>query len=111
MAQQFAINGTVIDRVTRPDWIDEAGDAQNHAGATPLARWRRVTARAEVLSMTEWNTLRAVEGQRVSIAVPPYDDRNASDYRTYYGAEFVSLEGRQEGPAVTGVAAEFLVRL
>jgi hypothetical protein len=111
MAQQFSINGTAIARITRPDWIDEAGDDQNHAGAMPLARWRRLVAKAEVLSATEFNTLRGLEGQRVSITVPPYGDRNAANYVTYYGAEFERLDGRHEGPVMTGVTAEFLVRV
>jgi hypothetical protein len=111
MAQQFAINGSTVARITRPDWIDEPGDSQAHAGAMPLSRWRRVVAKADVLSAAEFNTLRGLEGQRVSVAVPPYADRNAADYQTYYGTEFERLTGRHEGPVVMGVTAEFLVRL
>jgi hypothetical protein len=111
MAQTFAINGTEIDRVNKPDWVDEAGDNQALGGNTPLARWRRVIAQADVLTMAEWNTLRGLEGQKVSITVPPYQDRNAADWQTYYGADFGRLDGRQDGPAFTNVTAEFLVRL
>jgi hypothetical protein len=111
MAQTFAINGTEIERVTSPDWVDDAGDRQSLDGNTPLTRWRRVVARADVLTMAEWDTLRALEGQKVSITIPPYQNRNAADWKTYYAADFDRLDGRQDGPAFTGVTAEFLVRL
>jgi len=112
MAQEFVINGTTVSRITKGDWVDEPGDSQALDGVTPLARWRRLIWRApEVLSASEWNTLRALEGSRVSVTAPPYNDRNAADYQTYYGANFERLDGSHDGPVFTGVTAEFLVRI
>ena len=111
MPQVFRINSTEISRITHGDWLDEPGDAQALDGVTPLARWRRHTWRAEVLSAAEWNTLAALEGQKVSITTPDYGDRNAADYVSYYGADFERLEGRHEGPVMMGVSADFLVRV
>jgi len=111
MPQAFVINGSTIARITKGDWLDEPGDAQALDGVTPLARWRRHTWRAEVLSAAEWNTLAALEGQKVSITTPDYSDRNAADYASYYQVDFERLEGRHEGPVVMGVSADFLVRI
>src|SRR3990170_1938245 len=58
MAQVFQINSTNLSRITKADWTDEPGDNQALDGVTPLARWRRLVWRAEVLSAAEWNTLR-----------------------------------------------------
>jgi len=111
MAQTFYINSTNIDRVTRPDWEDSAGDRQALDGNTPLARWRTVIAQADVLTSAEWDTLRALEGGKVSITVPPYDDRNATDWQTYYNADFNRLDGMPDGTVFTNVTIEFLVRV
>ena len=111
MAQEFVINGTTISRITKGDWVDEPGDSQSLDGVTLLARWRRHTWRADVLSAAEWNTLRALEGAKVSITTPAYDDRNGADYRAYYQVDFERLDGSHDGPVFTGVTAEFLVRI
>ena len=111
MPQVFRINNIEVSRIVKGDWLDEPGDAQALDGVTPLARWRRHTWTTEVLSAAEWNTLAALEGQKVSIMTPDYGDRNAADYVTYYGADFEALDGRHEGPVVMGVSADFLVRI
>jgi hypothetical protein len=111
MARIFQLNGANLTRLTGHNWIDEPGDDQGLDGVTPLARWRTVISRATVLSATEWNTLQAALGARVSIAIPPYENRNAADYRTYYGVEFEQLEGEHTGPAVENVTAIWRVRL
>lgn len=107
----MVINSTTISRLTRPDWQDTPGDSQALAGTTSTARWRRLLAAADALSAAEWNALRAVEGQRVTITAPPYADRNAAAWQTYYGAILERLDGRHEGPIVVGVSAEFMVRI
>jgi len=111
MAQDFKINSTTISRIVKGDWIDEPGDSQALDGVTPLARWRRLRLQADVLSVTEWNVLSAAEGSKVSVTAPNYSDRNAVDYTTYYGADFDNLSGSHDGPVMTGVTAEFLVRI
>ena len=106
----FYLNGSSIPRLTRPDWVDAPADSPALSGATATARWRRLVCAADVLSASEWNALRAVEGQQCRITAPPYTDRNAA-WQTYYGAVLERLEGRHEGPIVTGVTAEFMVRV
>lgn len=111
MAQSFAINGTIIARLTKGDWTDEPGDSQSLAGVTPLARWRRHRWQADVLSAAEWDVLSALQGQKVSITTPDYSDRNAADYVTFWGCDFEGLSGEHSGPVFTGVTAEFMVRV
>jgi hypothetical protein len=111
MALDFKINGTTVSRVVKGDWIDEPGDSQALDGVTPLARWRRHTWRADVLTAAEWNTLSLLQGAKVAIATTNYYDRNAADYVSYYGCDFEGLSGSHDGPVFTGVTVEFLVRI
>lgn len=111
MPQVFIINGTTIARITKSDWVDEPGDDQALDGVTPLARWRRLVWRAEVLAASEWNVLAGLQGQKVSITTPDYGDRNAVDYVTYFNCDMAELSGSHDGPVMTGVTAEFMVRV
>jgi hypothetical protein len=111
MALDFHINGVTLDHINKGDWLDEPGDAQALDGVTPLARWRRHTWRADVLTAAEWNALRVAEGGIVSIVTPAYDDRNGLDYRAYYGVIFEQMDGTHDGPIVTSVNCNFLVRV
>jgi len=111
MAQVFKINSTSLTRITKGDWLDEPGDSQALDGVTPLARWRRHRWQADVLSASEWNTLRSLEVANVSITTPNYSDRNAADYVSYYQVDFEQLSGDHQGPVMVNVVAEFLVRL
>lgn len=106
----FYLNTTSISRLTRLDWQDSGGDSQALSGYTATARWRRLVGQADVLSAAEWNALRAVHGQTVTLFAPPYTDPNG-DWQAYYGAVLERLEGRHEGPVVTGVTVEFGVRI
>lgn len=109
MAQIFQINGTTITRMLRGDWTDDpAGSGLD--GSTPRQRWVRHVWGADVLSAAEYNTLYAAEGQRVTITTPNYADRNG-DYVDYFGVLCQRVSGSHDGPVVTNVAVDFLVRL
>jgi hypothetical protein len=108
MAQQHYLNGAAINYINKPDWIDEGSPVLN--GETVFNRWRRHTWRAEVMPVSEFNTVYALEGQTVSLTTTDYSDRNG-DYVTYYGARVTNVTGRQSGPLMTDVTIEFLVRV
>jgi hypothetical protein len=110
MAQDFKINGTTISRVNRPDWIDEPAN-KGLDPSTPRLRWARCVCRADVLTAAEFDLLYAVEGSIVSIDVTPYEDRNAADYKRYFGVLCTRVSGSHDGPAFTAVEAEFLVKI
>lgn len=109
MAQLFAINGTQITRVNRPDWIDEPAN-KGLDPSTPRLRWARCICRADVLTAAEFDTLFAQVGAIVSIDVTDYADRNG-DYKRYFGALCQRVSGNHEGPAFVAVEAEFLVKV
>ena len=109
MAQLFAINGTVISRVNRPDWIDEPAN-KGLDPSTPRLRWARCICRADVLTAAEFNLLYAQEGAIVSIDVTDYADRNG-DYKRYFGVLCLRVSGSHDGPAFVSVEAEFLVKV
>lgn len=110
MAQIFKLNGTTISRMSRGDWEDSPA-ASGLDGTTSRARWVRHVWQADVLAPADFNTLYAAMGTRCSIDTPAHDDRNAADYRRYFGAKCLSVSGRHEGPVFVGVMAEFLVRV
>jgi hypothetical protein len=110
MAQQHTINGTNINYITEAIWQDiPAGEYLN--GKAIINRWRRHIWRTNVMPMSEFDTLYALQGQIVAIATTNYEDRNAADYKTYYGVEFKRISGSHEGPNMQTVICEFLVRL
>lgn len=106
----FAINSTTFSTVSRVDWQDDTASA-GLDGHTPLLRWRRLVAQAEVMSAANFNSLYAFEGQAVSLAAPPYTDRNNATWQTYHGAVCERVSGQHDGNVFTGVVAEFRVRL
>lgn len=110
MAQVFKINGTSLTYITRGDWEDDY-DQQAHDGNTPILRWRRHTMRApDGMTAAEFDTLYALEGQKVSITTTNYEDRN-SDYKTYYGCDLERVAGRHDGPLVYDVVLDLMVRV
>lgn len=110
MAQDFKINSTTVSRITKGDWQDEPGDSQSLAGVIPLARWRRHRWQADVLSASEFNTLYALQGQKVKLTTVNYSDRNG-DYIDYFGVDFPQISDSHDGPIFTGVSIDFLIRV
>lgn len=110
MAQNFKINTTTFARITRADWQDDGAGA-GLDGTTGRQRWRRHTWQApEGMTAAEFDALYAAEGAGVELTTTNYADRNG-DFVTYYGAVCMRVDGRHEGPIVTGVTVEFLVRV
>lgn len=110
MAQIFKLNGITFSRVTRADWQDDSAGA-GLDGTTARQRWVRHTWQAqEGLTAAEFDSLYALEGQRVALTTTNYSDRNG-DFVTYRGASCMRVDGRHEANLVIGVMAEFMVRL
>lgn len=107
MAQIFKINGTTLSHITNGDW-DETPETGYFNGKTPKNRWRPHRLSTDGMPASEYNTLFALLGQKVSLTTTNYADRNG-DYRTYYGVDFQSIRGEHDGPIFRGVVAEFLV--
>ncbi len=110
MAQVHSINGTTINYISQADWQDKA-TAAYLTGENAVSRWRRHIWESNVMPASEWNTIQALEGKLVSIVTPDYGDRNNASYKTYYGVMFTGLTGRHDGPNMTNVRFEFLVKL
>lgn len=111
MAQDFKLNGTTASYLMKGDWQVEPG-SQALSGQTPAQRWARLVLQApEGMTAEDFDVLYALEGSKVSVDAPPYDDRNNSDYQTYYGADLESVRGEHRGLNVYNVVCELLVRL
>ena len=110
MAQIFQVNGTNLTHITRGDWQEEPeGDYLN--GKAIHNRWRRHILQANVTTAAEFDTLYALEGQKISLTTTNYFDRNSANYVTYYGAEVKRVSGQHEGPIMRDVQIECLVRI
>lgn len=110
MAFQHAINGTNVNYVTTPQWIDEPAGGDFFNGKSSHNRWRLHRWESNIMTAAEFNTIYALEGTQVTITTTDYDSRNG-DYVTYYVAELKSVSGRHEGPNMASVRADFLVRV
>ena len=110
MAQQHQINGSNVDHIGRPTWHDQViGQALN--GRPIIHRWRVHTWQANVITAAVFNTLYALEGASVSVTTTDYDDYNATNYKTYYGAILRAVRGRHVGPTFQDVELQFLVKI
>lgn len=109
MAQIFKINGVTYSYITKGDWSDTA-DNQALDGNTPVRRWRKHTLKADIMPMSEFNTLHALEGQRVSITTPAYSDRNG-DYVTYCGSMLTKITAQHQSINAANVTIDLLVKV
>lgn len=108
--QDFKLNASTFNRITRADWQDESAGV-GLDGTTARLRWvRHVWSAPEAMTAAEYDSLFALQGQRVTLTTTNYNERNG-DYISYYGAICERVDGQHVGPIVVGVVAEFKVRL
>lgn len=110
MARVHSINGNTISYIGKPDWQDKP-TAAYLTGENAVSRWRKHIWQSNVMPASEWNTLEALEGTLVTLVTTDYADRNAANYKTYYGARFTALTGNHDGPNMVNVRFEFLIKL
>lgn len=109
MAQTFKWNLTTFTRITAGNWDSDAAN-QGLDGNTPRLRWKRHTWQTNVLDISEFNALQAIEGTEGDLTTVDYEDRNG-DFAVYVGTICERVSGQHNGPLFEGVQAEFLVRL
>lgn len=110
MAQDFKINGVTLNYVMIGEWR-EVEDSQALDGQTVHNRWREHLWRLnEAMPVSEFNTLYALEGQKVTIVTTDYANRNGA-YAIYYGAELRRVAGRHVALNMEQFQCEFRVRL
>ena len=103
----YAINGTEFTNINAQWESTVGGDALD--GTFSVGRYRRHVWSADAMDMSEFEILRPLEGQTVTITTTDYTDRNT--LVTYYGAEFKRLAMSHEAIVPTGIQCEFLIRL
>jgi hypothetical protein len=109
MAQIFQINGATLTYVMEANWQEQpAGDFLN--GQAAFNRWRRHTLRTNVMTAAEFDTLYALEGQKVSLTTTNYANRNG-DYITYYDVEIKSITVQHDGPLMRDIQVDCLIRI
>lgn len=109
MAQIFQLNGTTLTHINDCQWLEnEQGDYLN--GKMPKNRWRNVRLSGEAMEEAQYDIIHALEGQKVSVTITDYESRN-SDFKTYYGADLLSISGDHNGPKFDNVSVELKVRI
>ena len=109
MAQIHSINGNTILYVTHANWLDTF-IKPSLDGLTAVSGWRGHVWTSNVMPITEWDIISALEGQIVPIVTTNYTDRNAA-YTTYYKAILKSISSSHEGPNMANVSFNFLVKV
>ena len=111
MAQVHSIDGNTINYISLPVWSETiAGQSLNIIAVRN--RWREHTWQADVMPMSEWETLITKRGQVVTVVTTDPDDPNNANYVTYYGAVVKNVTAREhEARNIRGVRVEFLVRV
>ncbi len=108
MAQVFQVNGTTITALVKADWGDEIID-DDLAGQSIRNRWKMHVLQTEAMTAAEYDTLYALQGQKVTLTTTNYRNRNG-DYKTYYDAVFLGIEAGHMGPIRQNVRAMLAVR-
>lgn len=109
MAQDFQLNGTTLDYIMSGEWR-EIEDSSVLDGQMVHNRWREHVWRTEVMPVTEFDSLYALEGQKVTLTTVDYTDRNG-DYVDYYGAELRRVSARHVALNMRQLTCEFRVRV
>lgn len=110
MAQVHSIDGTTMSYISYAPWGHPKVDEYLNR-ISVFQRFRPHTWEADILPMSDWETLITKRGTLVTIVTPDPDDPNA-DYVTYYGAVVQNVTAREhEARHVRGVRVEFLVRV
>ncbi len=109
MAQDYIINSTTLDYIMVGEWR-EVVESSVLDGQTVHNRWREHVWQTEVMPVTDFDTLYALEGQKVTLTTVDYSDRN-NDYVIYYGAEFKRITARHQALNMAQLQCEFMVRL
>lgn len=107
--QQFKVNSVTVTYVRRADWLDTIVD-ENLDGTTIRNRWRGHRWQSNAMTAAEFDTLFALQGQKVVLTTTNYSDRNA-DYKIYYDAELLNIRAAHRGPVREDILIEFRVRV
>lgn len=110
MAITFAINGTTITYIVDADWSEPTPQNQALGGKTSHDRYIGHTWRSpEIMTITDFQNLSDLEGQRVTIQTTNFYDRNSQ--KTYYGVHLLEVRGNHESLTFRGVECRFLIRV
>lgn len=111
MAQIHAIDGTNLTYIAQALWPQPSPSSLSLNLIQPYERWRDHIWLANVMTVTEWETLRGKRGSIVTITTTDPTAPN-SDYITFYGVILKDLTNNShDGPNILGVKVEFLVKV
>ena len=110
MAQQLKIDGTNINYIGQAIWTK-----QPHSQSLDIIavhdRWQDHLWMANIMAMSEWQTLIGKRGSIVSITTPAPSDPNG-DYITYYEAIVIDVFAQaHDARNMSNVKVEFKVRV
>lgn len=110
MAQVHSIDGVTVNYVSQATWDQPTQELSLNLIQVHNA-WRLHIWLSNVMTATEWATMRGKRGSNVTIVTTDPDDPNG-DYVTYYGAIVRDVsQGRHESLNLRGVRVDFLVKV
>ena len=109
MTQVFALNGVTYAYIEEAKWLEnDQGKALD--GEAVHNRWRGHSWLTQIMPISEFDVLYALEGQKVVITTTDYEDRNG-DYKVYYVADLRQVFSRHVSQNMQQLQCEFLIRL
>jgi len=110
MAQIHDIDGTTINYVSQAIW-NQGVNSQSLDLITVHSKRQTHTWISNIMTATEWTTMRGKRGSIVSITTTDPDDPNG-DYVTFHDAIVKNVsQGNHESLNFSGVKLEFLVKV
>jgi len=103
----FKINGTALTFITGAQW-DFKNSTGKLDGQTAVNNFQQHTWGTNVMTEPEFNTLFALQGEKVTIETIDYDTLSSF---TTYPADFESITATHEGENFVGVSLRFLVSI
>ncbi len=101
----FEINGTALTYIQSANW-DDMNLTQKLDGTTLINNHQQHTWGTNIMTASEFDSLFALQGQRVRIRTIDIDGRLS--FKDYMG-DFLSINGTHQGVNFAGVSLKFLV--
>ena len=112
MATDHKINGTTYSYIETADWRENAiRDGRALDQQTTTNAFRTLVWTTNIMPISEFDTLYALEGQKVTVTTVDYTDRDSGSFATYYGAILEGIQANHESVNITSLNVTFRVRV
>ena len=112
MATDHKIDGTTYSYIETANWRENAiRDGRALDQQTTTSAFRTMVWTTSIMPISEFDTLYALEGTKVTLTTVDYTNRDSGSFATYYGAVLRSIQANHESTNITSLNVEFRVRV